>query len=265
MPQPSEIAALTRGHYLSRRSLVERVDGLVLAQLAPFDAWYSEALVAEMSAAVGERVSAGQVGIAQMTDGYFARVLGLMLGRPISPLGVGSSMAGSLRSGVSGHSEVYSRLAQEYRYRRSLGLGDSGARGLVELRAAKMAETDMGLAFRDTAHTVMSKHKVERYRRVINSSNACGLCIAASDRIYRVINKTAMHTKCTCSVLPVTHATDPGSQLNNDALAKLYAAAGGTAGSKLRAVRFEIHEHGELGPQLRVAGQHFRGPSEAAA
>ena len=54
-------------------------------------------------------------------------------------------------------------------------------------------------------------------------------------------------------------------QLNDGTLGELYQAAGSTRGADLKRVRVTVEEHGELGPQLRVRGQHFRGPDEVAA
>jgi len=266
MPPPaSEIAHLAQGHYRARLSLTQRIESLVVAKLGRFDGWYSPVLVDELSAEVARLVGAGQVGVGQVTDGYLARTTSLVLGRPVSATGIGSQMTGTLRTGVTSAVEVYARLGEEYRFRRSLGLSDDAARQLTIDRARKMVESDLGLAFRETAYRVNGRHQVQRYRRIVNSSRPCGLCIAASDRIYRNVQKVALHPGCHCGVITVTHATDPGSQLNNDTLSEVYAAAGGKEAAKLRATRFEIVEHGELGPQLRVAGQHFRGPSEVAA
>lgn len=263
--RPDRVARLVDAHYRSRLSIEQRIESLVVAALSRFDGWYSPALVEEMAAQVARQVGIGQVGMATVTDAYLAQVVTATVGSTASPVGVGASMTGTLRTGPASAVEVYQRLGEEYRFRRSLGLSDEGARQLTVERARKMVQSDLGLAFRESTSAFMTKRQVERYRRIINSTKPCGLCIAASDRIYRSVNRVALHPGCHCGVLAVTHATDPGSQLNNDTLDQVYAAAGGTEAAKLRAVRFEVVEHGELGPQLRVAGQHFRGPDQVAS
>lgn len=130
-------------------------------------------------------------------------------------------------------------------------------------RAGVMADTDMGLAFRHQVVDFNTRRNVLRYRRVTRSEKPCGLCIAASDRIYSKAELLPLHGRCRCGVMPVTHASDPGSTLSNDDLPSLYKAAGGTSAEQLKKVR--VVQHGELGPLLVEKGQNFRGPAAVAA
>jgi hypothetical protein len=106
---------------------------------------------------------------------------------------------------------------------------------------------------------------VKRYRRVLRPelsvTGSCGLCIAASDRIYRVRELMPIHPpSCKCTTLPIVGDDDPGRSLNRVDLDRLYAEAGSTAAADLRRTRYKVNEHGEFGPVLTRAGDSFRGP-----
>jgi hypothetical protein len=246
-----------------RASIVDRVWSLIERDLVGFDGWYSERLMTELADAVAAKVLAGQRNTAALTDAYLARVTSILAGSLVSPVGVGSDMAQSLRIGQADLGTVYLRLGAEFRYQRSLGVAEDAARSLVSTRASVMADTDLSLAHRAQADRFMRRRSVERFRRVLRSEKPCGLCAAASDRIYTRGDLMPIHGRCRCGVMPVTVSTDPGSTLSNDDLAAIYKAAGGTSAAKLK--RVTAHQHGELGPVLSVKGQHFRGPAAVAA
>jgi hypothetical protein len=96
--------------------------------------------------------------------------------------------------------------------------------------------------------------KVIGYRRVIHPelsrSGVCGLCITASDRVYKVGELRPIHANCKCTIAPVTEEHDPGDDLNKVDLAALYDDGGGTSGAHLKRTRYQVDEHGELGPVL---------------
>lgn len=248
-----------------REALEGRISALVVAEFERFDGWYSPRLVDEITATVAARLTSGQLGIASLTDAYLARVTSFVLGKIVTGSGVPTVMGRTLRMGVKDHEEVYARVAAEYRYQRFLGNSDSAALTTALTRAQEMVGTDLGLAHQHQVRRFNQSRNITRYRRVIRSEKACGLCAAASDRIYHRGDLLPIHARCRCGVIAVTANTDPGSQLNEDTLAELYSAAGSTAGKDLKRVRVEVFEHGELGPQLRVAGQHIRGPEDVAA
>ncbi|MDR6861965.1 hypothetical protein [Phycicoccus sp. 3266] len=252
-------------HAARRQDLETRITDLVVADFERFDGWYSTQLVDEVTKQVAAKLAAGQRGIAGLTDAYLARVTSYVLGRTVTGSGVPLVMGQTLRMGVKDHEEVYGRVAAEYRYQRYLGNPDSAALTTALTRAREMVGTDLGLAHQHQVRRFNEARNVTRYRRVIRSEKACGLCAAASDRIYYRGDLMPIHSRCRCGVIAVTANTDPGSQLNEDTLRELYKAAGSTRGPDLKRVRVEVFEHGELGPQLRVAGQHIRGPEQVAA
>lgn len=246
-----------------RERLVARVLMHVEADLAGFDSWYSDRLVLEVAGQVADKVLSGQRGVAQLTDAYLSKVTTMVAGQVISPAGVSPSLGKSLREGQAVLGDVYVRLGADFRWRRSTGLEAAAAQSATLTRAGVMADTDMGLAFRRQVVDFNQRRGVSRYRRVIRSEKPCGLCLAASDRLYSKSDLLPLHGRCRCGVMPVSYASDPGTTLSNADLPELYKAAGGTTAEQLKKVR--VVQHGELGPLLVEKGHHFRGPAAAAA
>ena len=266
MPSPDPRLPRAIDAFASQRARFEdRAAAAVAAEFDDFDGWYAPPLVAEVTAAVADTVAREQRAIAALTDAYLARTTSIIFGRTVSGAGVGADMSRTLRTGPADHVEVYSRVAAEFRWLRSIGTDQAAALSTSSIRAREMVGTDLGLAHQHQVRRFNERNNVSRFRRIIRSVMTCGLCVAASDRLYRKSDLLPIHARCKCSVLAVTHATDPGSQLNNDTLEELYAEAGSTTAAGLKRVRVEVVEHGELGPQLRVLGQNFRGPSQVAA
>lgn len=96
--------------------------------------------------------------------------------------------------------------------------------------------------------------RIVGYRRVIHPERSrggtCGLCIAAADRIYHVAQLMPIHDGCKCTVAAVTEDYDPADDLNAVDLSQLYKHAGGTSAPHLKRTRYQVDQHGELGPVL---------------
>jgi hypothetical protein len=131
---------------------------------------------------------------------------------------------------------------------------------------------DIQLADRDQSQKFLTENADRRdirgWRRVIHpelsKGGTCGLCIAISDRVYGVKELRAVHDHCECTTLPIVGTQDPGNSLNNLDLKTLYGNAGGsTSGEALKRTRYQVDEHGELGPVLSADGRHVRGPRQA--
>jgi hypothetical protein len=88
--------------------------------------------------------------------------------------------------------------------------------------------------------------------------------VVASGRLYHVEDLMPIHARCRCSVAVATADSDPGDSLNKEDLALIYRAAGGNTRNRLKTVRVEYAEHGELGPVIVNASQNFRGPDDFA-
>lgn len=229
------------------------------------DDWYEPATVTRYAKDVAKIVEPYQRQIAATTNAFQVRVLKELTGAPVAPV---KQVDVTRLRGIP-HDSVYGRVADEYRYQKSLGKTEDEAQDLAQLRAEELADMDVTLAVRQQEHQVVQdKKKVLYYRRVIHpelakSGTSCGLCIVASHRVYQKADLKPIHFRCNCVTLPVTdRKQDVGDLINQDDLTDLYQAAGGNTAQKLKETRFSVHEHGELGPVLTYKGNRWRGPAD---
>lgn len=228
------------------------------------DDWYDPVKVTRYAKDVVRVVEAPQRQAAALTNAFQARVLTELTGRTAAPV---KQVDVTQLRGIP-HESVYGRVADEYRYQKSVGRTESEAAALVALRAEELADMDVTLAVRKQENAfVKAKKTVLYYRRVIHpelaeSGASCGLCIVASDRVYQKADLKPIHFRCNCVTLAVTDRKfDVGAVINQDDLNALYEAAGGNTAEKLKETRFTVHEHGELGPVLTYKGNRWRGPA----
>lgn len=239
----------------------------VSAELAAtYAAWYSDTAVADLAAQLAAYAEATQRQVAASADAYLARVSTRIAETPYSP--AGQVDPGTLRRGTT-HADAYARLARQFRYEVSQGTPPGEVLEHVVTRAAVMGEYDLALSDRAQVERFVESKRIEGYRRIIrpelSETGSCGLCVVASDRVYKRGNLAGLHGRCKCIWLPIVNGQDPGKTLNRDDLDTLYDRAGGTDRAALKRIRITEQEHGELGTVLAVADQHFRGPEEAAA
>lgn len=167
---------------------------------------------------------------------------------------------------------VFERAAETYRYEKSVGTDTQAANQAAEDRIAKTVDNNLILSARLAAQQTLVRvaekdERITGYRRIIHpelsKGGVCGLCVAASDRVYHVKELQPIHNRCRCSISAVTTAHDPGLKLNQDDLDRLYthaaeAAPGerSTSAAALKKTRYQIVQHHELGPVLtRVTGE----------
>lgn len=89
----------------------------------------------------------------------------------------------------------------------------------------QLVRLDLQMAHREAAHAHMQADKrVVGWRRQVNPSagGTCGLCLVASTRVYRRINKLQIHRGCNCSVHAVYDAQL--SDAERDAVADQWGA-----------------------------------------
>ncbi len=123
-------------------------------------------------------------------------------------------------------------------------------------RARSAADTDVQLAFRASAREIMDRDsRVVGYMRV-PSGNACELCLMASTQRYRTGDLMPIHNHCGCDVEPILGDRDPGHVIDRELLDAL-KVEDAVAARELVRERLGVEDHGELGPVLTVAGQHF--------
>jgi len=252
----------------ARQSITDQVFAQVAALLQAFNQWYDDLAVRRLARQITDVVQAGQNVIAAHEDAYMSSVLSAQSGQTVKP--VGQVVVDDLRNGVD-PVQVYERLGEQFRYSRSIG-GDEGQALRATLdRAEIMTDTDVTLAARaqDQKNLQAATHLAVAYRRVIHPELAkggtCGMCIAASDRRYKIGTLLPIHARCHCTVAPIFHrGEDPGSSLNNLSLDQLYKDAGGTQATNLKRTRYQIDDHGELGPVLQPASSYLSKVSDEA-
>lgn len=225
-------------------------------------AFYAGEAVAEFGRRVATYVIAAQRQAGLITEAHLReqmRDMGLVL-PPSSVL----DLPADLRLGAA-TDDVYQRPIRQVRYLESTGVPLAEAVQTATERLEKTALRDLGLARATSAQQLMYSlpddtpvGPVRGYRRIIHPElgAVCGLCIAASDRIYKKRDLLPLHPACRCTVIPVIGVQDPGGTLNAEDLARIYAAAGGTTSTEaLRQTRFSIKENGELGDVLVAVGE----------
>lgn len=180
------------------------------------------------------------------TEEEIDRLNDQMLERAISPL------------------DEWNRPAEQYRYAKSIGKDDREAMEIAIKRVEELGDLDLELAMRKQASNIIkATPKVTGYRRVLHpelseTGTSCGLCIAASTRVYHKAELMPIHDHCHCGVMPIVEGEDPGHQFNEDDLKVLYELAKGNDQVSLSRVRYKINEHGELGPYLVEQGAKNR-------
>lgn len=179
-------------------------------------------------------------------------------------------------------SSVFERPAAVYRYARSQGAAAPDASGQAVIRIRTLVDDNLMLAQRLAQQQVMAAAAVDLdkapkdrpvivgYRRVIHPElsrgGTCGMCIAASDRIYKIGTLMPIHANCKCTIAAVTEEHDPADDLNAVDLRALYGDAGGNTVAHLKRTRYQVDEHGELGPVLVPAKPYKpRGKKRKAA
>jgi hypothetical protein len=125
-------------------------------------------------------------------------------------------------------------------------------------RLEELANMDSTMSTTLATHEAFLKNGVTMYRRIIHpelsQTGVCGLCVVASTRIYHIKNPLPIHQNCKCTVSPIIDGKDPGLDVSQVDLSRIYKEAGSTYGADLKKLRVTIAEHGELGPILTRSG-----------
>jgi hypothetical protein len=265
----------------ARQAITDTLFRQVQAILRGFTQWYDDKAVARMSAQVGILVGASQRLAATSTNSYLSRAASQMTDRTFRPTSTPDLT--DLRTGVA-PADVYERLARQYRYELSpaylhppaplperLNKTPEAVLDDVVDRAEVMVDLDVTRAVQVQSQWWMDHQDgVTGYRRVLHpelsQTGACGLCIAASDRVYKKSDLMPIHARCHCETLPIIRGQDPAGVLNDLDLKRLYKDAGNTTDQRaLKKQRYSVNEHGELGPVLTAKGDAFRSPADVAA
>lgn len=226
-----------------------------------FASWYSAAAVASQAELVSQTSAAAQDAVLGMFSQYVAELVALLSGtRVIVP----QLTLQPVRNGAD-PLRVHSRPAYVFREVFATTGNEYEAQRLAVERAIQVVETDIMLAARQAQMEAMEELRITSYRRVLrpelSDSGPCGLCVVAADRIYSIKELLPLHGRCKCETMPIVDGVDPGLNLNESDLRRIYAAAGDSQkAADLKRTRVVVNEHGELGPVLSLKGQKFTGP-----
>lgn len=243
-----------------RSKLSQKVSNRAAREVAGFDGWYNGRLEQELAESLGDVANNAAMVSALQAETYGSMVIEEMTGA--SPLSATENLSGTARIGVTA-SVAYGRVAKRYGYIRSLGYSPDAAKASAIDRVRRMMDLEVGLASRMQMQRLFSQNTqtITGYRRVIrpelSKTGVCGLCIAASDRIYSTGEMMPIHPGCYCETLPIVGNDDPGFSLNTADITRLYRTAdqnrevGAPTRSQLSSVRMVEYTHGEYGPMLR--------------
>lgn len=129
-----------------------------------------------------------------------------------------------------------------------------------EQRMAREVNTDVTLADRAATYVhTEGDTRVSGYRRVLSPGKNCGLCVVASDRLYRKSDLRPIHAHCGCTTQAIYNGSAEGwTRPSSAQLRDLYEQAGSTSASSLSRIRVENL------PEVRVIDSDL-GPTLVAA
>ncbi len=225
--------------------------------------FYNAAAVAAATEQAADTSNTATVLAAGLTAEYLASISGQAVGAPV---GIPNLPPFPIRNGVPLES-VYERPIKLFRRKVADGMDPATAFELAMRLAATLIGADIAMAERNQSDQILTylapRVGVTGYRRVIrpelSRTGTCGLCIVASDVVYKTGTLMPLHDRCKCVPVPIFGELDPGNSLNNLSLTDLYDNAGGNLSRQLKETRYVVHQHGEKGPVLAYAGQRFTG------
>lgn len=226
--------ALAQAHIEAERQLRVRTSNALTAAWRSLPA-YNEADVAAWLRMALPIVTASQRASASITNAYLAR----SLERQPLALDLTTVTGAAARNGTA-PAEVYRRPFVTLWSALQNGTSYAAAVDEALARAIGAGSIDVQLAMTRTVAVVSDATPgVERYARVPDPT-ACDLCQLAAQNTYRSGDLMPIHNHCGCGVELITSGSrfDPGDPPQTD-------------------VDVAVHDHGELGPVLAIAGQTF--------
>ncbi len=268
MSNPPEVRRAILTHQDATRQVRESVERFARARwLAMED--YRDADVDRMVADVVPVSLGGQLRIAALTDNYMASLL-TASGYPTPASGIpAEEVTGEALRGVPPE-EVYRRSGVTVWAALSDGHDLQMATRMGLDRLMKTVAMDLQLAKTHAARWFGSRNSnVVGYRRVLTGAENCGLCVLASTQRYHKGELLPIHNGCDCEVAAITGKVDPGQVIDQERLDALHDLAlertgdyDPTGKKDVDYRKIRVREHGEYGPVLTWADQHFTGPRD---
>lgn len=260
----AQAQALARAQAQAVATLRARVTAYVTTQWNALGGTYSDQALEQFVSRVVPVVIAGQRQVANVTAAYIAQTVAVMSGQgTVAAAGVPPELvSGAALRGIAPET-VYGRPIVTVRTAISAGADVAQALAAGLHRAVNIAGTDMQLARTHAAKLAMKDdERVTGYQRVLTNPRACALCTIASSNKYGRGDLMPIHNQCDCGIAPIIGRSNPGSAMNRAILQTRRADEPGGDADSASGIEVEVRHHGELGPVLTVAGQHFTGPAD---
>lgn len=242
---------------------------------------YRDTSIDQLARRASSLVSAAQQEIGTLTDVYLSEYQAIATGRPVVPAGVPPQLLDDLALRGVPALDVYLRTGPTVWTALSKGTPLTDAVALGQRRLTSMLQIDLQLAKTHASRHSGQRRGVKYFRRELEGSKSCGLCIVASTQRYTVGDLMPIHGNCDCSVAEIYADVDPGQILEPERLDRVHEAInaefGGIDGGarvipgNRNVTRNDIakysdvlvtNTHGEIGPVLGVKGHEFIGPSD---
>lgn len=239
----ARIIAAYRARVLDTRARVDAAVGGAWRALPE----YREPNVEAFARSVVPIVNGAARQVAALAAAYLAAVEADALGAHVQAVAVPSELVDPARiRGVPSLLDVYRRPGVTVWTALSKGVPFTQAVDAGLARARALAASDVQLAKTHASRYVTdSRPRIVGYQRT-TSGRTCALCSADAGTVYPPGELMPTHPGCNCDVVPVFGerdvATVDRSSEGDDVV--------------------DVHEHGELGPQLAAAGQTFTGPGD---
>lgn len=195
---------------------------------------YNDETLTQFIDTVEPIVRAGQQRAVALTDAYLSAETGTApAGLPLQDI------AQAVRNGTP-IEEVYRRpfvstwtaLADDMSFQEAVNAG--------ELRAAGIANMDVLLAYTQSMVQAGKSGNIVAYQRVANGA-CCPFCALLDGTFTGPTEPMPIHNNCNCTAAPIMSKDGVGSLLSPGSVVEDVA----------------IHEHGEYGPVVTGAGDHF--------
>lgn len=254
MATPAQLAEIEQWLEQVGEAIAQLDKGTIAAILAAYEAvddWERPSSTLAAAAGAMAASQAGRTAVAELAAQFISLVTGILRG-------TGSRQTTAVPSLPYPRNadpfDVYSRPIFVYRDALAAGLEEAESELAAFRRAEDLALTDNLLARRDASIAQLEREQVSHYRRVIrpelSETGVCGLCIAASVRVYTRGDLMEIHTRCKCEVIPILGAEDPGERFNLADMRRLYGLTPGTRKEDLVKTRYTVEHLDELGPVL---------------
>lgn len=220
-------------------------------------------------AAWGPEHPAAGMSAAQLVDAFIDAFLEA---HGLEPAGAGvdpDAIVARTRAGT-GVDELLERPFKTARKALSDGVAFDAAMSQGRRRLESIVATDVQQSFRLAfAERLGQEPQIRGYRRVLQGSENCSLCIVASTQRYKSDKLMPIHPGCDCGVEPLAPGTRLRGAIIEDAVPRLDAAKeilreqglkytdrSGLANLKVDIDSLDAiaeYQHGELGPILKVS------------